>query len=74
MELYIVRVADDFGVYEYEHGNLKHAKEHFDMEKTAQLIEYQGVNKYLVLFTKIAKDATLETERNFINIPIGQIN
>ena len=33
MELYIVKSYEDGEVYEYEYGNLKHAKEHLAMEK-----------------------------------------
>jgi len=66
MELFIVKVADDYGVYEYEHGNIKHAKEHFDMEPTAKLIEYIGNSKYITLFSKIAKNASIQTMKNTI--------
>jgi hypothetical protein len=70
MSIYIVKVADDYGVYEYEHGNIKHAKEHFDMESTAKLIEYVGMNydhPYITLFSKIAKNASNQTINNMIN-------
>lgn len=67
MELYIVKVADDCGTYEYEHGNIKHAKEHFDMESTAKLIQYRGNNKYITLFSKIAKNASVQTIKNMMN-------
>jgi len=66
MKLYIVKVSDDNGIYEYEHGNLKHAKEHFDMESTAKLIQYLGNNKYITLFSKINKNASIKTVRNMM--------
>ena len=68
MDLFIVKVADDYGVYEYEHGNIKHAKEHFDRESTAKLIEYLGNNKYVTLFAKIAKNASIQTIKNAIEV------
>jgi arginine repressor len=52
MELYIVKVTDEHETYEYEYGNIKHAKEHYDMELTAKLIKYNGNSNYVVLFSK----------------------
>lgn len=40
--LYIVKVFDDGDTFEYEFGNLKHAKELFNSESSAQLIEYKN--------------------------------
>ena len=76
MELYIVKVADDYGVYEYEHGNIKHAKEHFDMEGTAKLMQYHPEAEwhYVTLFSKIAKDASNQTIRNMMYEGINSIN
>ncbi|MFA7157591.1 MAG: hypothetical protein WC123_07915 [Bacilli bacterium] len=66
MSIYIVKVADDYGVYEYEHGNIKHAKEHFDMETNAKLMVYhpEAEYKYITLFSKIAKNASIQTMKN----------
>jgi len=76
MELFIVKVADDYGVYEYEHGNIKHAKEHFDREGTAKLMEYhpEAEWKYVTLFSKIAKNASIQTERNMMYKGINSMN
>ena len=38
--LYIVVVQEGGETFQYEFGNLKHAKELFDNESTAQLLEY----------------------------------
>lgn len=46
--LYIVRVTEDGEFYDYEYGNLKHADEHYNTEKTASLIEYKDGNHYLI--------------------------
>lgn len=41
--LFIVVVIDEDGEkYEYEYGNIKHAREHFDQEKKAMLTEYNN--------------------------------
>ena len=39
--LYIVKVFEDGEKFEYEYGNLKHAREHFDSESHAVLVEYK---------------------------------
>lgn len=46
--LYIVKVLEDGEAYEYEYGNLKHAREHYNNEKTAQLVEYSDGEYHLV--------------------------
>lgn len=46
--LYIVQVFEDGDTFEYEFGNLKHAKELFDSGATAQLIEYIDGKHHLV--------------------------
>ena len=35
--VYLVRAFEDGEQYDYMYGNLKHAKEHYDMEKTAEI-------------------------------------
>lgn len=54
--LYIVKVIEDGETMEYEYGNLKHAKEHFDTDKAndVELLEYcwnsaSGKGTYRVL-------------------------
>jgi len=46
--LFIVNVLDDGDVFEYEYGNYKHAKEHYDNEKTATIYEYVNGNYHYV--------------------------
>ena len=47
--LYVLKAIDYGEVYEYEYGNLRHAMEHYDKEKTAMVLEYNnGVAKILV--------------------------
>ena len=46
--LYIVVVQDDGEEFQYEFGNLKHAKGLYDSEATAQLIEYIDGKHHLV--------------------------
>lgn len=50
-EIYIVRATDSEGTYEYEYGNLEHAKEHYDTETTASLILWID-NTEAVLYKK----------------------
>lgn len=49
--LYIVKATDQYGTYEYEYLNLRHAKEHYDDEVKAELLQYKD-GKYKVLFRK----------------------
>jgi len=46
--IYIVEVLDDGEKFEYEYGNLKHAEEHFNNEKSANLYEYNDGKHYFV--------------------------
>lgn len=47
--MYIVVAIDEDGEqYQYEYGNLIHAREHYNMEESAQLLEYKDGNYYLV--------------------------
>ena len=50
MKLYIVRVYDDSGVYEYEYGCIEQAREHMRAENAmCMLTEYAGNGtEYLV--------------------------
>ena len=47
--LYIVRVYEDGDVFEYEYGNIRHAKEQFELEYKADIIEYdKGEEKVII--------------------------
>lgn len=46
--LYIVRVTEDGELYEYEYGNLPHAREHYSQEESASLFEYKDGNLYMM--------------------------
>lgn len=46
--LYIVKVFDDGDTFEYEFGNLKHAKDLFDNESNAQLLEYTNGSYHMM--------------------------
>ena len=46
--LYIVQVFEDGETFEYEFGNLKHAKELFDNESSAQLLEYKDGKHHMM--------------------------
>ena len=46
--LYIVVVLDDTERIEYEYSNIKHAREHYNSEAHAQLVEYVDGNYYLM--------------------------
>ena len=46
--IYIVQVIEDDEIYQYEYGNLKHAKEHYNNEQNAQLLEYKNGEYYIV--------------------------
>ena len=46
--LYIVRIIDDGEFLDYEYGNIEHANEHYNTEKTASLLEYKDGNHYLI--------------------------
>ena len=39
--LYIVQVFEGGEKFEYEYGNLTHAQNHFNSEKSAVLVEYK---------------------------------
>lgn len=46
--LFIVKVFEDGESFEYEFGNLKHAREQFNSESNAQLLEYVNGKYHLV--------------------------
>lgn len=46
--LYIIRVPDNNEFFDYEYGNIEHANEHYNTEKTASLLEYKDGNHYLI--------------------------
>ena len=52
MELYIVKATDEDGTYQYEYGNIIHAKEHYNNEVKAELLQYMGNDQYVTLFCK----------------------
>lgn len=52
MELYIVKVRVNNTTYEYEYGNIEHAREHYDNEVKAELLQYKGNDQYVSLFSK----------------------
>lgn len=52
MDLYLVVVMEDGETYQYEYGNIKHAKEHYDTEKHAQLLKYVSDNNFTMVDCK----------------------
>lgn len=50
--LYLLKVTEGNETYEYEYGNLRHALEHYDLESTASVVEYND-GKELILRRKI---------------------
>jgi hypothetical protein len=46
--MYIVVVTEDNEQYQYEYSNLKHAREQYNNEVTAQLLEYKNGKYYMV--------------------------
>jgi len=46
--IFIVEVLDDGEKFEYEYGNIKHAEEHYSMERIANLYEYNDGKHYFV--------------------------
>lgn len=46
--LYIVKVFDCNDMFEYEYGNIDHALEQYEHEKTADIIEYNKGNETLI--------------------------
>jgi len=46
--IYIVEVLDDGEKFQYEYGNLKHAEEHYNMERIANLYEYNKGKHYFI--------------------------
>ena len=55
--LYIVRVYEDGDVFEYEYGNIRHAKEQFELECKADIIEYdKGEEKTIISKRQLVKE------------------
>jgi len=51
--IYIVQAKDDYGTYNYEFGNLPHAMEIYNLEKTAIMYEYDcTTEEYHFMFNK----------------------
>lgn len=50
--LYIVKVFEGDDIFEYEYGNMGHALEHYEYEKTAKIIEYHR-GKEIILKSKL---------------------
>lgn len=46
--LYIVIVPEDSEVYQYEYGNLPHALEHYNNERSAFIFEYNSRKYHFV--------------------------
>ena len=46
--IYIVIVHDEEDTFEYEFGNLVHARERYNDEEHAQLVEYDGNQHFLM--------------------------
>lgn len=46
--IFVLKVLDDGAVFDYQYNNYKHAKEHYDMETTATLYEYDNGNYHYV--------------------------
>ena len=46
--LYIVRAFEDDEVYEYEYGNLQHAEDQYNWEKSAELLVYENEKEFLI--------------------------
>ena len=51
--LYIVRVFEDGDTFEYEYGNIDHALEQYEHEKTAKIVQYYK-GKEIILRSKAA--------------------
>jgi hypothetical protein len=46
--LYIVKAMEDDEVYEYEYGNLPHAEEQYNWEKSAEMWLYKDGKEILL--------------------------
>ena len=46
--LYIVKSIEDWGIYEYEFDNLRHAEEQYNWEKSAEMWIYKDGEEILV--------------------------
>ena len=46
--IYIVIVHDEGDTFEYEHGNESHAREQYNNEHHADLVEFDGNQHYLM--------------------------
>ena len=46
--LYIVRAFEDDQMYEYEYGNLHHAEDQYNWEKSAELWLYEDGKETLI--------------------------
>lgn len=46
--LYVVKAIDDGEVYEYEYGNLPHAEEQYNWEKSAEMWLYKDGKEILI--------------------------
>lgn len=46
--IFIVEVIDNGDKFEYEYGNIRHAEEHYNNEKSANLYEYNNGNHYFI--------------------------
>ena len=62
-DLYIVVAYEGNEKYEYEYGNILHAREHYDTEKSAALVRYANGKNLLVYCKGKAKLAIDMMER-----------
>lgn len=46
--LYIVKAFEGNEIFEYEYGNIQHAKEHYNQEKSAELWKYEYGKEILI--------------------------
>jgi len=46
--IYIVQVTEEDEIFQYEYGSLKHAKEHYNNEQNALLLEYKNGKYHMV--------------------------
>lgn len=51
--IFVVEVIDDGETFRYQYNNYSHAKDHYDMEKTATIYEYAGDGNYHLVEAKM---------------------
>lgn len=48
MSIFIVKVFEEGENFEYEYSNMNHARQHFDTENKAYLLEYNRGKYYFI--------------------------